>query len=136
MLHGVPLATFDLDLVPEGSAANLDRLHSCLVSMNAFYRGRGDERLPPERSHLDHRGHILLVTDFGPLDVLGYIGKNWTYERLFDRTEIVDCDGMKLRILDLETIVQIKKELPREKDQASLPLLESALERKRQNGKP
>jgi hypothetical protein len=78
VLHGVPMTTFDLDLVHSRTPENLDRLTTALKELDAYYRGRGDQRLTPDLTHLSSAGHQLLMTRFGPLDVLGTIGVGQT----------------------------------------------------------
>jgi hypothetical protein len=51
VLHGAPVTTFDLDLVHSRSQDNLNRLISALEELDAYYRGRGDQRLKPGLSH-------------------------------------------------------------------------------------
>ena len=71
VIHGAPVTTFDLDMVHSRSQDNLSRLVSALRELNAYYRGRGDQQLRPELSHLSSPEHQLLMTKFGPLDVFG-----------------------------------------------------------------
>jgi hypothetical protein len=72
--------------------------------------------------------------DFGPLDVLGTIGPGLTYEDLLPHAvEMEIGDGIRVCVLDLETIIAIKEELGSEKDLAVLPLLRRTLQQ-RQNG--
>jgi len=80
VLHGAPVSTFDLDVVHSRLPENLDRLMSALESLDARYRGREDLQLRPEISHLSTPGHQLLITNLGPLDLLGSIGKDHDYE--------------------------------------------------------
>ena len=76
MLHGAPITTFDLDVVHARTPENIARLLSAVEVLDADYRGRGDQRLRPSPEHLASSGHQLLMTRFGPLDLLGAIGAN------------------------------------------------------------
>lgn len=116
VLHGAPLTTFDLDLVHSRSPDNLDRLISALKELDAHYRGRGDERLTPEVAHLSSPGHQLLMTKFGPLDLLGTIGMGHTYNDLLKHSVELEVSTMRLCALDLETLIEVKKETISEKD--------------------
>ena len=116
VIHGAPVTTFDLDMVHSRSQDNLIRLISALRELDAYYRGRGDQQLRPELSHLSSPGHQLLMTKFGPLDVLGTIGTGHSYDELLKHIVELEVSGLRLYVLDLETLIEIKKETIREKD--------------------
>ncbi len=80
VLHGAPVTTFDLDLVHSRVPDNLNCLMLSLHALDAYYREREDIRLIPTLSHLSSPGHQLLMTKYGPLDLLGTIGKGHNYE--------------------------------------------------------
>jgi hypothetical protein len=130
VLHGVPLTTFDLDVVHARSGDNIARLLSALTELGAYYRGRGEQRLRPSAVHLASPGHQLLMTRFGPLDLLGTIGSDHSYERLLAHAEELLVGGLLLRVLNLQTLIQVKEEVGHEKDLAVLPILRRALEEK------
>ena len=128
VLHGAPVSTFDLDVVHSRSPENLDRLMSALEELGAYYRGRGDQWLKPTLSHLSSSGHQLLMTEVGPLDVLGTIGRGHDYEELVNQTLVQEVAGLRLRLLDLETLIRIKKETITEKDKVMILILQRTLE--------
>jgi predicted nucleotidyltransferase len=129
VLHGAPLATFDLDVVHSREPHNLDRLMVALEELQAHYRIPGRQDKKPGPSHLASAGHQLLMTPFGPLDLLGTIGQGHDYDGLLHETEEVDIGGgIKARVLSLEGLVKTKEETGQEKDKAVLPLLRSLLE--------
>jgi len=130
VLHGAPVTTFDLDLVHSRSSQNLASLMSALNELDAFYRGRGDQPLKPKRSHLSSPGHQLLMTNAGPLDLLGTIGVGHSYKDLLKHTVELEAGGLRLRILNLEKLIEIKKETITDKDKAMLPILQRTLEEK------
>ena len=130
VLHGAPVTTFDLDLVHSRSSRNLSSLMSALNELDAFYRGRVDQQLKPKRSHLLSSGHRLLMTNAGPLDLLGTIGAGHTYKDLLKHTVELEAGGLHLRMLNLEKLIEIKKETITDKDKAMLPILQHILEEK------
>jgi predicted nucleotidyltransferase len=130
-MNGAPIDTLDVDVVPARDEENLEKLLGVLSSMDAIYRIQPTRRLRPEASHLRSAGHQNLTTKFGPLDVLGTIGRGLTYEDLLPHTIEMDIgDGIRVRVLDLQTIIAIKEELATEKDLAALPLLRRTLREK------
>ena len=130
VLHGAPVTTFDLDLVHSRSQDNLNRLISALEKLDPYYRGRGDQRLKPGLSHLSSPGHQLLMTTFGPLDLLGAIGIGHSYDDLMKHTVVLEVGGLQVQVLDLETLIEVKKETISDKDKAVIPILERTLQEK------
>jgi hypothetical protein len=131
VLHGVPVTTFDLDLVHSRAPDNIERLLTALKSLGAYYRGVGERHIEPDKTHLSSPGHQLLMTSLGPLDLLGTVGKEGNdYTYLLDHTKKMQISGMTLYVLNLETHIQIKEGLGREKDKATIPILKRTLEEK------
>jgi hypothetical protein len=71
VLHGAPVTTFDLDVVHARNRENVARMLSALEELEAVYRVQPERQLRPDESNLTGPGHQLLLTKFGPLDVLG-----------------------------------------------------------------
>jgi hypothetical protein len=135
VLHGAPVTTFDLDVVHGRNRENVARLLAALEEMAAVYRAQPGRQLRPGASHLASPGHQLLLTKFGPLDVLGMIGKSRTWEDLRGCARTMEIEpGVEVSVLDLETLIAVKEELSFPKDAAVLPLLRQALkERSKRN---
>lgn len=129
MLHGAPVNTFDIDIVHSRETTNIERLLRALETLDAVFRIQPERRLKPTASHLASSGHLNLITRFGPLDVLGTIGKDLGYDELIPHSAELDIgQGLRVRVLDLETLIAIKEELGGEKDRAALPILRRTLE--------
>ena len=136
VLQAAPVTTFDLDIVHRIEPANIARLLAALEEMDAYYRAQPAKRLRPNESHLGSAGHQLLMTRFGPLDVLGAIGNGRRYEDLLPHSiELQAGAGLRVRVLDLGTLIAVKEELGQEKDLAALPVLRRALEESRRRGR-
>jgi hypothetical protein len=135
LLDGAPVNTFDVDVVHSREAANIARLLQVLEDLDAVYRIQPERRLRPTAGHLASRGHQNLLTRYGPLDLLGTIGRDLGYEELIPHSvEMEIGEGIRVRVLDLETLIAIKEELAGEKDLAVLPILRRTLEEKRKTG--
>jgi hypothetical protein len=66
------------------------------------------------------------------VDLLGTIGRDLGYSDLVPHSPKLDIsEGLRIRVLDLETLIAIKEELGGEKDRAVLPILRRTLEEKR-----
>ena len=72
----------------------------------------------------------MASTKFGPLDLLGTIGRGHTFETLRGETEAQRLDGFVVRVLSLAAIIRIKEEVAREKDLAVLAILRRTLDEK------
>ncbi len=131
VLQGAPVATFGLDLVHSREPENLNRLLAALDFLKARYRTPGAETARPTYSHLVSPGHQLLMTRWGPLDLLGTIGEAQGYSELLDRTVTLDAgQDLSVQVLDLSTLIQLKEQLANDKDRAILPILRRTLEEK------
>lgn len=63
------------------------------------------------------------MTNLGPLDVLGAIGADDDFDQLFSHTETVEIGDSKVRLLDLQTLINVKEKTARKKDQYMLEIL-------------
>jgi hypothetical protein len=131
-LHGAPIGTFDIDVVHSRDPANIALLLPVLEALDAVFRMQPERRLKPNASHLASTGHLNLITRYGPLDLLGTIGRDLGYQDLVPHSVELDMsEGLRIRVLDLETLIAIKEELGGEKDRAVLPILRRTLDEKR-----
>jgi hypothetical protein len=128
VLQGTPVTTFDLDLVHSRKPENITRLLSALQDLDAYYRGRRTHIIRPGRPHLAASGHQLLMTRFGPLNMLGTIGAGHDYDDLLKHTIEMQIDDLRLRVLDLQTLIKVKEEVGHDRDKAMLPILRRTLE--------
>jgi len=127
VLQGAPAVTLDLDVVYSLNPENIDRLLAALNEIDAHFRN-DDRRIPPNRSHLESRGHKLLETTFGDLDVLATIDDDVSYDALVPDTVSLTVAELSIRVLSLVRLIAVKERAGRPKDLAVLPLLRSTLE--------
>ncbi len=129
VLHGAPVSTFDIDLVHARSGENVSKLLRALEALDARFRDPAGRSLKPKESHLESPGHQLLITSAGPLDMLGEIGDGMGFDELLPNTSFIDVgSGLRVRILDLKTLIETKEAVGHEKDLAVLPILKRTLE--------
>lgn len=129
VVHGSPLTTRDVDVVPSKDAANLDRLARALRRMNARIRTSGD----PVPVRLD--GPLLanlalmlnLVTDFGDVDLaFAPAGELEGFLEWDAHAVVVDiAEGVTVHVGSLDDVIASKRAANRPKDQMTLPYLES-----------
>jgi predicted nucleotidyltransferase len=64
-----------------------------------------------------------LITRLGPLDVLLRLHDARGYDELLPRSTEIDASGLRVRVVDLSTLIEIKRSTGRARDAAVLPLL-------------
>jgi hypothetical protein len=127
IIQGAPTVTFDLDIVHHRTPDNVGRLLTVLEQVHAI--ARYDERkIKPGPSHLLGPGHVLLTTDYGDFDCLGEIDQQLSFDDLLPRSVEVDFEGMRVRVLELATLIEFKRRAGRPKDMAVLHLLQATLD--------
>jgi hypothetical protein len=128
--QGAPVTTHDLDIVHRRTPDNVARLVDVLLNkLDARYRGRTDI-LRPTVDILTGPGHSLLQTNAGPLDVLGAIEGGRDYDALMPNSRRIEISEHAVYVLDLATLIELKRGSPRLKDQMVLPVLEETLRRR------
>lgn len=128
VLGGAPISTFDLDIVHDRTPENVARLLAALIDLDARYRDFAGRDLRPEASGLEGKGHHLLLTRCGPIDVLGQIGTGLGYQDLIADSVMRQLGETSVRVLGLEALIRSKVEAGRDKDRAVIPLLRRTLE--------
>jgi hypothetical protein len=127
VLQRAPILTEDLDIVHDRSLENVERLVSALAELNAVYRN-DSRKLRPNASHLLGPGSQLLESGKVRLDVIGELSPGGDYAELLAASDAIDVGGRQLRVLKLEKLIEIKRQLGRTKDKLMLIHLEATLE--------
>lgn len=127
VLGGAPISTFDLDVLYRLTDENVQRLTAALRELEAIYRDPAGRRIEPDAVGLAAGGHNLLITRHGPLDVLGRVGNGQSYDDLLGRTHEIEIPGARVRVLDLEAVIETKEQAGRAKDRQTLEILRETL---------
>lgn len=133
-LHGATTVTFDVDVVPEASLGNLERLSAALDELEARVRVEGIEGgLPFEHDARSLRmlDMLDLVTKHGDLDLSFHPTGLPTFEEWNAQATEREALGVHFRLASLADVVRSKEASDRPKDRAALPLLRVLLERQR-----
>lgn len=123
VIHGAPVTTQDIDIVHSREPANVDRLLQVLSLLDARLVDPAGRDLEPERLALSGPGQSLIRTRLGRIDALGALHDGRGYDELLATAETVDFDGRSLRIIDLQTLIEIKSGTGRAKDRLVVPVL-------------
>jgi hypothetical protein len=128
VVQGAPITTMDVDIVYDQSTQNINRLFKFLISVSAIYRRPDDKIIEPKAKDFSGKGHALLSTRLGPLDVLAFIEEGKTYDDLFQHTVEIEFRGHVVHVLDLKNLVEIKRFSNDPKARQRLPVLEETLQ--------
>lgn len=124
---GAAIATNDIDLCYERSAANMDRLAAALGQLHATLRVAGvDEDLPfvLDGRTLAAGDSFTFRSDAGDLDVLGTPPGTGGFRDLdADATSYDLGDGLVVRVVSLDDLIRMKEAASRAKDHSHLEVL-------------
>ena len=131
VIHGSDIPTTDIDVTPDQSLSNLQRLSAALREMNAKIWTQPE----PEGLSFDHDGASLadaqilnLITDYGRLDVTRTPAGTQGYEDLKRDAVTVDVFGLAVSVASLADVVRSKQAAGRPKDLQFLPTLRRLLD--------
>jgi predicted nucleotidyltransferase len=131
VIHGSPHVTFDVDIVPERTDENLDRLSRALDAMHARVWTASE----PEGLEFGHDGRSLgearvwnLVTDHGRLDLTFAPSGTDGYDDLARDAVRVSVLGVDVDVASLADVIRSKEAAGRVKDQLVLPVLRRILD--------
>jgi predicted nucleotidyltransferase len=127
--HGSARDTVDLDVVYRRTAENIGRLVSATRVLRPYLRG-APPGLPFEwdARTVEAGLNFTLTTSAGDLDLLGEITGGGRYEDLLAHTIELNVFGAKLKCLDLEKLIQVKRAAGRPKDLEAIAELSALLE--------
>lgn len=119
-------ATKDLDLVPDPSQENLERLASLLRDLDGKVEvSEGlltGDAIP---TFLKSGDRTLVVTSLGRVDVLQGLPQVPRFEELEAAAIEVEIDGRGVRVCSLNHLLQMKRESERPRDRDDLDALEA-----------
>jgi hypothetical protein len=127
VVQGAPITTMDVDIVHHQSSQNINRLFTFLKSISAIYRRPDDKIIEPKAKDFSGKGHTLLTTRLGPLDVLAFIEEGKTYDDLIRQTVEIEFRGHVIHVLELKKLAELKRFSKDPKAKQRLPVLEETL---------
>ncbi len=143
VLHGAPMSTDDLDIVPALRKTNLDVLASALNEMHARVQIADEPNgIPMDFTGKDLQRWIVdfrflnLMTDFGRLDILYRPEGTSGYQDLTGNAEKLELGELEIRVASLEDIIRSKQAVARDRDLEQLPTLRLLLERRKSGIRP
>lgn len=132
-LRGAPLLTQDVDITPDPTAVNLERLAAALEEMEARLRSASEPEgigFPVDADLLTTKELWTLTTTYGDLDLVlepaGFAG----FEELAEGASplrVATQPDLYVEVAALSDVIASKEAAGREKDLAALPLLRTTL---------
>ena len=132
--YGSARLTLDLDVVYRRSAENYKRIVEALSPHKPYLRGA-----PPGLPfHFDEatiaRGlNFTLITDLGPVDLLGEVTGGGSYQDLLPHTQPRLVFGVEVKIVALRKLIVLKRAAGRPKDIEAIAELEALLEERKKS---
>jgi hypothetical protein len=138
VIHGSPLPTEDIDVIPSSNGDNLERLAQALQRLEAKIRTGGEPVATKiDAAFLRNMPHMLnLVTKFGQMDLtFSPSGALSTYEQWRVHARAAQLrEGLVVVVAALDDIIASKVAANRPKDLRALPYLESLRDQLRESG--
>jgi predicted nucleotidyltransferase len=126
VVYGCTYLTQDIDICCDFSVDNLLALQKALKGLHPVHR------MTPQRLKLKLTAencaefkNLYLDTDIGQIDCLSYVQGLGTYENLETLSEIRDLDGLRIRVLNIDSLIKAKKAMNRPYDKRALLQLEA-----------
>jgi predicted nucleotidyltransferase len=131
--HGHVRATKDVDVVPDPTPENLERLAGVLRGLEAQVEGADDfeeSELPNpfDPGALELGGNWVLLTRLGRLDIMQWIGDNPLWQQLSPGAIEDQIADLPVKIVSFEDLVRLKELAGRPEDLADLQKLREARE--------
>lgn len=130
--QGYPLNTGDLDVTPQRSRENVERLVAALIELDAKLRTPQEPvAFPVDVPMLEAADAWTLTTSAGDLDLVFVPAGTRGYDDL-RRDAVQVTIGVPVLVASLRDVIRMKEGSNRPKDQAQLPALRATLERIRE----
>lgn len=124
VIHGAPVTTQDLDIVPQQAQENLDRMLDVLNQLDTRFRPvRADRDIAPSAVHLAGNSQLNLITRHGPLDVLLRLDDARGFDELVRQSHEISDGDLRFRVIDLDALIEIKRSTGRARDALVVPML-------------
>lgn len=143
LLQGLSQTTVDVDITPEASDENLERLGAALDDLGArLWPSGADEPVDWPWSPRSFRDLTTASTRTraGDLDIVlrpdAPGGRSYSYEDLAEDALVIELPELDVPVASLDRIIASKEAAGRDKDAASLPLLRALrdIRRSRRDG--
>lgn len=119
VVHGASQVTQDLDICLVVDKEQVKKLRSCFKHINPRHR-----MVPQKPSFLDTPDdpsglkNVYLETDLGVLDLMSEVPNIGDFKRVLEKSISVELFGHTCKVIGLDDLIEVKKNLTRSKDKA------------------
>lgn len=130
--HGCTYVTQDIDICCDFSPRTLLALQEAILDLEPVHRmAPGRKKLALTEEKCSQLKNLYLDTTMGQLDCLSFIDGLGDFEQVKQASELIEVEGLKVRVLSLDGLIKAKKSMNRPRDRQVLSQLEAI--RKLQN---
>ena len=126
VVHGCTYVTQDIDICCVFAPTTLLALQEALTELHPVHRmtpGRRPLVLTTENA--TQFNNLYLDTDLGRIDCLSEIAGLGDYGQVKQDSELIDVEGMRLRVLTLDALIKTKQAMNRPRDREILLQLQA-----------
>ena len=125
-VYGCTLVTQDVDICFDFSLANLLALQKAIRDLHPVHRMTpGRKKLELTEKNCGQFKNLYLDTDMGRLDCLSHIKGVGDYQEVKEASVVVETGGVRLRALNLDSLIESKKAMNRPRDRQAIIELEA-----------
>jgi hypothetical protein len=125
-VHGQTLVTQDIDICLDFSPSNLLALQKAISDLHPFHRMTPKQKkLELTEKNCGQFKNLYLDTNIGRLDCLSNIMGIGNYRKVKEASEVVETGGIRLRVLNIDALIESKKAMNRPRDKQAIIELEA-----------
>ena len=136
--HGSATHTDDLDVFAPLSHDNVVAIVRAFAGTNLRWRHRRDlPEITPDNPQLQGLKNMYLWCDLGQLDVLGELPEVGSFLEVLSASVEMDIGGTRCRVMNLDSLIALKRAVAREKDlyvARELEVIRSIIAKQRSDG--
>jgi hypothetical protein len=120
------MVTQDVDICLDFSPANLLALQKAIANVHPVHRMiPGRQKLELTEKNCGSFKNLYLDTDIGRIDCLGSIKGVGDYQKVKEESVMMETDGVRLQVLNLDALIESKKAMNRPRDRQAIAELEA-----------
>lgn len=129
LFYGYVRNTEDLDIAVKPDRENLDRVAEWLMSLNATLKLNPARPFGPRERWGLHKGsNATVLTSLGQIDVVQRLPGLPAWPQLIDEAELYEIEGMRVAVLNRQTLIDLKRRRGSNLDLADIDAIEQLAE--------
>jgi predicted nucleotidyltransferase len=125
VFYGYVRNTEDLDIAVNPERQNIDRVADWLVSVNATLKLNPARQFRPREGWGLQRGsNATVLTELGQIDVVQHLPGLPPWAQVLDEAEVYEIEGMRVRVLNRRTFIELKRRRGSHQDLADIEAIE------------